>query len=640
MPSVRAQPGDTLCSIAIAHGFADCAPLRAEAGNAAIINHATHPGQVQPGDTVIVPEPSTGSTTGGSTARHRFRRRRVPAPTIRFVHGSPDLPYQDDPTLRELSVSNLITDRAGDNDGSTAWVDHTHRRFDADAHADQDTFKVEVLDLHGGNADKTVQIEALRPQYDPGSGALNGHTEFPGDIATAGTERNRRSLTATASRQGGSRCFRTGYLRLVVDDIDRAARADQTLLTTDMVAAGDRQVEILDQDVRASYTLDSCTATPASARCRVSTTLPIGRGQTVQLFVNVLRGAATGVTETTPGGPGDDGVVNLADIRQRIDTFCRRYWAQAHVRFTITHLATVDLPSDMLTVADATGNLAIGINAGATGIGRIGFTLRVNRFGAATNSTHVVAPIDVLPLNTPEQTAQRIKAAIDALPNLSATVSVNNPETGDVFGSADIQIQDAAGGRITITNVTPAAQQDSSQTVQAVSLTLNVRRRNSFADYHVGHPEQRNLVKALDSGDQVIDIAVVNTLVPGSRGFTVPEHADFNANRQTVSGVRNSIIMPVIAANASANNPFSLPHEIGHILTDNGLHSTTNSQLMRSGTSAASTAVGDSKRICERLPTANNWQTMVQNADGSLGNTTVRLNAVDRVNTTSGDLLS
>jgi hypothetical protein len=83
-----------------------------------------------------------------------------------------------------------------------------------------------------------------------------------------------------------------------------------------------------------------------------------------------------------------------------------------------------------------------------------------------------------------------------------------------------------------------------------------------------------------------------------------------------------------------------LPHEIGHIMTDEGLHSTDNTQLMRSGTTGTSSAVDDSKRILEHQPDANNWEQTSQNADGSINfNGQQALNAVTQINIRSAHLL-
>src|SRR5262249_31595034 len=161
-----------------------------------------------------------------------------------------------------------------------------------------------------------------------------------------------------------------------------------------------------------------------------------------------------------------------------------------------------------------------GTAASGTGAGQVGFTVNVQRFGGGSNARHVVAPIAIPAASTPVNTAGLCKAAIEAFPGLRATVSPNNPETGNPDGSCDVLISEVSGGRVTITNLTPVANQDQDQTVQAIGLTMSVHFRNSLADYHVGHPEQRNLVKSLDTpGDIVLDVQVVDVVV-GVGGFT------------------------------------------------------------------------------------------------------------------------
>lgn len=624
--TVTASAGETLCQIAVENGFADCNRLRAEAANAALLAR-----ELQAGDRVFVPDVNPGVDTAPTETLSRFVRRGRPFASIRFVHGTQNLPFESDPTLRELNVSNYVTDRAG-ADGTAAFVDHNHRVFDANAHEDEDTFKVEVLDVRTTRNDLDVTLEALRPRYV--AGRLDRHEQFP-----AGAERTRRSLAAQVTKMAGSRRFRSCYMRLVVDDVDRASRPQQTLLTTDFVPT-DREVEILDQDVRAEYVLDGCPA-PAAQRCRVSRVVSIRRGGVVRVAVRVCRAAASGVTETVVGGPGDNGVVGLTDIRRRFDTFSRRHWAQAHVRFRFDRLETVDLPSNMLTVADTTGNLSNGQRPAGGGVrGQVSFRLNVQRFGGQPNATHNVGPIQIAPGRTPKATADAIAAAINALPSLRAEASLNPTEAGDARGSADVIIRDTLGGRVTITNLSPVADQDRDQLVQAINVTLTVRFRNSGRDYHVGHPEQRNLVKFYNSAsDRVLDITVVTT-VPGTRGFTVPELNSLRADRHTFTGVRNSIIMPTISTDSSNNNPFSLPHEIGHILNDDGLHATVNTELMRSGTSGTSTATTDSKRIWGRSISTDNWELQTMNADGTIGSNTARLNAVARIHRVSNDLIA
>lgn len=632
---LRARPNDTLCGMAVDNGFRDCRKVRDENAGAEFVT--TRP--LRPGDSVNIPEVTPKMETGQTEMRHRFRRPGRPVASIRFVHGSKDQPFERDATLRELNVSNYVTTRAG-VDGTPLFSGPAIRTFHPDSHEDEDAFKVEVRDLRTREPEVDVVLEALRPTYNP-AGRLNGHTNFPGDVTVAATERGRRSLRIRAERMAATKRFRTAYLRLAVDGVDDqvAPHQLQTLLSTDMVVAGDPQVEILDQDVRAEYVINTCPGAPA-VRCRVTNTAPIGRGQTADLAVRVCRTVPNGAVETVVGGANDNGIVGLADIKRRIETFCRRAWAQSHVRFRIVRLETVDLPSNMIAIADLTGNVARGSKPGAAAVrGQIGFTVRVTRFGRAPDSVHVVGPFDVPPGNTPEATANLIRTQVNALPGIRATPSVNPPEVGNARGSADVLFTDlVSGGRITITNPTALADQDADQQFIVSNLTMAINFRNAPNDGHVDHPDQRNLIKALDTGDNLIDIIVVGT-TPGARGVTMSELKHLFERNRPMTGMRNTCTMPQGSADGTNNNPFSLPHEIGHVLTDDDFHAIPATELMVGGTSAISSNVGDSKRIIGRAPTADNWQINRQNADGSLTFVTQRFNAVERILRVSDQLL-
>ncbi|MGH9665460.1 MAG: hypothetical protein ACRD9L_13635, partial [Bryobacteraceae bacterium] len=209
---ITAQDGDTLCTLAISAGFKDCTPLRAEAGNAGLLNRP-----LVPGDQVTIPGRDPGNAPGGVDARHRFRRRGR-AVGIRFVHGSRDRPFADDLELTELNVSNYITDQGGVADGNAVFPSDTVRVFNAIADQDPDAFKVEVLDTRPPGNPIQVDIQPLRPVYsaaDPTGRTVVDLVEFPA------AEKARRSLLAIdAAKQGGSQRFRTCYLRLVTDDAD------------------------------------------------------------------------------------------------------------------------------------------------------------------------------------------------------------------------------------------------------------------------------------------------------------------------------------------------------------------------------------------------------------------------------------
>lgn len=657
LETVIAAEGDTLCSIAVDHGFVNCDPLRA-------VNPELANRQVAPGDEVRIPARTEGHEEGATEQTHEFERPGEPFASIRFVHGSATLAYEDDVTITELNISNYVTNRAGNNgEGNAAFVGPDHRTFDANADEDVDTYKVEVRDLRTTQRELDVQIEALKPTYNA-AGALTGHVAFDGTVADAATERGKRSLSIQAEKMGSTDRYRTSYLRLVVDDIDSqvAPHDPQTLLTSDLVdaaagaanaadASAMRRVEILDQDVEAMYMIDGCPAPSADARCRVRTRVPIARGRTVDIAVRVLRTVPTGVVETQPGGPGDNGVVRLADIRRRIEMFCRRVWAQSHVKFRIVRLETVDLPSNMITVGDLNPNVSVGNNAAGSGPGQIGFRISVNRFGRAPNSVHNIGPFNVPAGNTPAATANLIRTRVNAIPGLQATVSVNpaevfntvhNPDgTTTDRQSADVLFTDTtANGRITITNLTALNNQDAAQGVAVNSLNMNIAIRNGNDDYHVGSTDERNLYKPLDTGDRVIDLYVVQGFTgrPNLLGFTVPECKEMNPNRRLMTTMMNTIVMRQDSSDGSNTQPYALPHEIGHVLLDNSRHADSRRQLMFP-TLADAADVNDTKRLIGRTPPAANWNHDRENPNGSVGSQRVRLNAVQRVLATSAHLM-
>ena len=611
-------------------GFLNCDPVRDA-------NPQFNTRALAVGDIVIVPDKKKKTTDHVADKIHTFEKKNTPPVSIRLVHGSKDRKYLDDFTSNTLNISNYVPDAGGLQGVRNSFP--TGFGFDPKGDEDLDTFKVEVVDP-AASGTVHVTLEALRPFYKP-DGTLDHHDTFKGVADEA--DRKIENLECKQVK-AGQVAFRSRYLRLVVDKVDLID--NQHLMITDMADAGDPRVEILDQNVRATYKVTGCKA--AAFKCEVTFDATIDRGKTMDLAIRIMRAAPKGKITPTPAakmfdayndlGADDDGIIKMRDIRKRVQTFVRRCWAQSHIRPRIVTLQTQDFPSDSIAVADQTGKPAKGNQLGSANPGQVGFTLNVQRFNGAANSVHPIAPFNIPAGSTPLQTANLIKQKIDAIAGLSATASPNSPETGNPDGSCDVLIREATGGHVSVTLMN--ANQDEDQKVQAFTLGMTIQFRNVDTNYNVGHPEQRNLVKSLNTpGDVVIDIQVVD-VVPGSRGFTVAEMNVLNADRRPVSGVKNSIIMPSISTNSTVNNPFSLPHEIGHIMTDEGLHSTDNTQLMRSGTSGTSSAVDDSKRILEHQPNANNWEQTSQNADGSINfDGQQALNAVAQINIRSAHLL-
>jgi len=615
---VTAQNGDTLCGIAMDNGFLNCDPLRADPANAPFLNRP-----LAAGDVVTVPDIVVKTTDHTTTQIHKFLKKNSPPVSIRLVHGSKDKKYLEDDTLTILNISNYETDKGG-KDGTVAFP--TGFGFNPTGDVDEDSFKIEIVDP---SASGTLfsNMEALRPVFKP-DGSIDHHDTFAGF-----SDADDRKTVAVHCNQvsSGHVAFRSAYLRLVVDQVDNISQ--QTLLVTDAVDAGHPEIEILDQKVRATYVVKACNAA-ADVKCKVFTDVPIRSGKKFDLAIRVMRATPTGKIETNPGGPDDDGTVKLADIRKRVQTLVRRVWAQSHIIPNIVLLQTMDLPSDMITVADTTGLPASGHQDGSVAQGQIGFTILVQRFGG-TDTTTVIAPFAVPAGSTPLATAGLIVKAVQGTPDVTATVSPNPPEVGDPDASCDVLFS-AAGGRVTIVSLTPPANQDSDQKVQAIGLTMTVNRRNADDDYHVGHPEQRDLVKSLNSAsDNVIDVTVIDAFPSATlMGFTVPELKQLDADRRPLTGVKNSIIMCQRASKAGDEIPFALAHEIGHVLTDEGRHALPTAELMFHITPVNSVSTADSKRVVEHVPAANNWQITVQNTDANrtVSGKNSKLNATDHIN--------
>ena len=280
------------------------------------------------------------------------------------------------------------------------------------------------------------------------------HEKFPAAIAAA-----RKLDQIDAVIQGSSKCFRTSYLKLVVDnDADLTAAPNQLLLASDMHDAGDSKVEILDQVVKASYTITSC---PQNPKCRISSTVPIGTDRRrIKLAVHILR--------KTPGGAP---IVPIADVERRLFTWFRRAYAEASIAPKLMQpVREIDPPENLVAVSDDNGVVAIGNE-------QLSFTIN-----AAGHPSQVIGPITPAAGDTPVTTARALAARIRA--PFRGSVSVNAARldaVSDNAQSADIVITEAGGARVTIDPIPPggAGQRLSAGRVNPLNIP---RRRLTSAD--------------------------------------------------------------------------------------------------------------------------------------------------------------
>ncbi len=530
MPTtVIAQPGDTLCSIAMSGGFLDCAPLRSLPENASLAGR-----DLEPRDVVTVPDITLREETRPSQRRYHFELKTSPPISLRFVHGSPDKPYREDFTTTVLGISNYRTDRSGAN---LNQVFPTRTRFDPLGHEDEDAFKMEVVDP-AGPATVNVTLEARKPVYGA-DGRVTGHEAF------TGAELGRRSQTVRTERVPSAVCYRSPYLRLVVDEEDKRARNDQTLLVTDMTTTNggaDDKVEILDQRVRGTYERIACPGTP---KCRVRAEVPVGTDKKrVKLALHILKDPVTG-----------NALATESDLRRSLLMYMRQVYAQADLSIKILGPAReIVAPANMIVVDDIEGRRARG-----------GGTIRVRvRIDPGFNQ---VASIVTVANATCAETAAALATAIRAIvPAGTAVREFANPAAfGKARGSADVVVGDPLTQTIT---VTVEASGDARQRVRHVALVSAGWNTGDGNIRHVGAMESRLVLNNYDTGRDRVDVFVVGQIdALGLAFLSFRKYARNYGHGASRDEIANSFL---VRSTELLNEPTytTIPHEIGHVLTD------------------------------------------------------------------------
>lgn len=584
--TVKAKKGDTLCGIALRHGFPSCEAFRALAANAAFKDRP-----LKAGDEVAIPDKKTKKASGETGKAMGFVVHRGPAPGIRFVHGSRARPYQLDRTLKWIDVSNFVSHRAGAAQGATFPAGHG---FDADGDADPDSFKVEVVTPGAGDA-LTVLLEALRPVYGK-DGTVARHEPF------AGAEHDARKLDAECRHPPHHRhVYRSRYLRLVTDDVDKAVIADRALLVTDMADGGggdaDR-VEILDQRVRASVVIPVCKA-PAGKQCTLRAELPVGSdNHRVRLCAHVFR--------ATPGGAPVGGLTERM-VRRRVQKWFRRAYAQAGLapRIVPPGIEFIDPPAaNMLVLSQDSGQRASGVDAaGATSTVtfRLGAPppLLLAWLLPPNPTVRVVLGADM----TPTQVGAAIAAALPR--GYRGEVSTNARGFGAADPSCDVLVTRDDGKRVMIRDETTT---DTRLTVMVARVDLSNVDDSSSPNLIPTTAAFRRILRSAPGADDRLDYFMVDRFRTFDlRGRAFIAATDLAPPFQAPAPLRWAVVMAARSSSGAVLDggdtlPFTMPHEGGHVLTEAfhtaGANSTT--EMMRSGTSAAN-AVDASKRICDSV---------------------------------------
>ncbi|HEV8541672.1 MAG TPA: hypothetical protein VGR78_04720 [Verrucomicrobiae bacterium] len=611
--TVTAAAEDTLCTIAARFGFLNCDALRADPANAPFLNRP-----LQAGDIVTIPDIVLNVLDKANEKLHEFVRKGIPAPSIRFVHGSPDKPYKDDASLTFLNVSNYVSDKAG-NDGRSALP--TGFNFNAFGHADPDTFKVEVVEPNGG-ADLEIELEALKPVL-AADGSITGHESFADAQANLRKMKVKCQKVTSPTYKG----YRSRYLRLVVDEEDLKAisgdplRTDGTaqgLFTSDMADGnnGDAdKIEILDQLVRATYVLKDCKAADPN-KCKVQASVPLAPDkQKIKLCFHVFRTTA-GVAGGRVGGITDKG------LHRRTAKWYRRTYAQAGFGPVLVAPAIEELdppPPDMLCIGQPNGGNATGLTAGGAG-SSLTFDLELHPIGAGPIPPAVNVNINlqaaVAANGGPMTTAQVAAAVVAALPaGFAGQVFAVQPAYSSVSPPSDIIISHSSGQRVFIRN--------EACTDAGVGVTVARINFSSLDDSTLLPPFSPSIRRVCHAGtvsDNQMDCFVIDQWNNnGLRGLALIPDNDIpdivlpdgtHISRAAQAPVRFANIMAMKCAASTGGTiatldetdtlPYTYPHESGHVMMDaiHAIEANPRTELMRAGTAEQNTLLG-SKRICD-----------------------------------------
>jgi len=588
---VTAQEGDSFCSIAAACGFVNCEPLINHAANAEIAGR-----QLQPRDRVYVPDITERRDSAPTETVNRYQRLDPRVVRIRFVRDEQDQDVANDPEAPYLEVSGYKTDRAGTS-GTDAFAGANHWQFHRASSADPRAFKVELIHPRAGAARLQVQLEVLHPRYLAGV-VMVGWDE---NWSSAGeAARRRQEITVHRATPQPDQRYRSPYLRLVVDEQDKAGRQQQTLLTTDD-QANEEVLEILDQKVRATYVLESCTRA-ADVRCRAVRELEVSERARKRYFR-----LCVGVFRRNPGDAVGIGGVDVPHVRRRVFRWLRRAYAQANMAPKVIDpgIRLLDPPSaNMLTISNINGNPASGRTSAGVSPSRMRFTLTADRGGGVIVSKNVDLPIPrpATPAErpTPLQVANDLVAQINDA-NFTATAFENSPclQRPAHRRSVDILVRDSAGGRVTITRTgTNPLSTDRTATLAIVQVNLNAVPYGSTPEEFLGSMQARSILRnfrdVADSRDR-LDCFVVGRVSPGFLGRAFLACLNLHADYRPPAPIPYACIVNAETMDQSDRYPYVLAHELGHVLLD-AWHTNPGSELMYAF-AQSSPGMGRSKRL-------------------------------------------
>ncbi|MDD9942369.1 MAG: hypothetical protein OXU20_15085 [Myxococcales bacterium] len=418
-----------------------------------------------------------------------------------------------DPTRSALQISRRVTNDRSLPDGAGHDLESPDKR----------NFRVELVAPKRAGRDQTVHV-----------------------VATRSDGVKRAKLVARMRRATPRAAFRSRFLRLVADRIDRDAPG----VKSQVLHAGlhDR-IRIAWQSPSGWLSQDISMGTPASAKTR----RPHKRRSDWQailegrLHVLILR--------TYAGGPpviGRDDMSAVLIAREQIRT-ANEVWAQCGITFgpaaetMITVVAPP--PPSLISVGDGDG-------LPARGDGTI--QLQINGV--------VVGPLSTIAGARPLDTALTLAEAIRKA-GFSVRVTRNPSAQFGVHPSADLLVRSRSGDLATVAHALgQPLSTDGRQRVRlgVVDLGDGLQEFNNM-NARAGSLEERALVKSLaDDDPTTIDLFIINHFSQGTRQGEAFIEASGGSVVNTVILDRNGL--------RQRDTAWTLAHEVGHVLLDEPLH--------------------------------------------------------------------
>lgn len=344
------------------------------------------------------------------------------------------------------------------------------------------------------------------------------------------------ALELTLSRQQADTPFRSHFVRLVGDDVDRTARG---------VAGQVLKVGLRDQ-VRIVY---------PGPLGEVRQALRVGRPGSEDGPRSARRAVLRAVVlRAYPGGPPVIGVDDLSALRIVRDelALANEIWLQCHLSF--------GPPSEMaIEIVDPPGTSLLSVGDG-DGLPARGGAIQFRVDGQA------IGPLQIPAGATPLDTALRLSQALRAA-GFAAQVTVNPPAVFGAGPSADVLVR-RGNGELARVEAVPGLPL-SGDPLQRISIG-SVDLGDGLEEFDnmtatSGTLEERTLIKALSDDDPAsIELFIVNRFAHGTRQGEAFIAASSGPVLNSVVLDRNGL--------RQRKTAWTLAHELGHVLLNQPLH--------------------------------------------------------------------